>query len=188
MKPIRVVLADDHAVVREGLRAVLAAHPGVEVVGEAGTSPEAVARAAETTPDVLCLDLSMPGGGAAATIQQAKAASPGTRSLVLSMHDDPAYVRSALTAGADGYLLKATRVADLVQAISEVAAGKRVLDPAATQALFAQMRQADPLAELSSRERQVFAALARGRAMEEHVHLVDSVEEAVELMRTRGSG
>jgi two-component system response regulator NreC len=182
VKRIRVVLADDHAVVREGLRAVLAAHPDVEVVGEAGTGPEAVERAATAAPDVLCLDLSMPGGGAAATIQQVKAASPGTRILVLSMHDDPAYVRSALTAGADGYLLKTAAGTVLVGAVHRVARGEQVIDPALANVHAAPA--AGP-AVLSRREQEVIALIARGHTHQEIAERLFVSVKSIETYRAR---
>ena len=121
MNRTRVVLADDHAVLREGLRALIGSQPDLEVVAEAGTGPEAVDRVRDTAPRVLCLDLSMPGWGGAATIERVRAASPRTRVLVLTMHDDPAYIRVALAAGADGYVLKTTRAPDLLAAVRAVA-------------------------------------------------------------------
>jgi DNA-binding NarL/FixJ family response regulator len=161
---ISVLIVDDHAVVRQGLRALLESRPEVTVAGEAADGQSALEQARALRPDVVLLDLLLPDLSGVEVTERLRAEGLPCKVLILTSSLEDRLVAAAVRAGADGYLLKATRVADLVQAISEVAAGKRVLDPAATQALFAQMRQADPLAELSSREREVFAALARGRA------------------------
>jgi DNA-binding NarL/FixJ family response regulator len=161
---ISVLIVDDHAVVRQGLRALLESRPEVTVAGEAADGQSALEQARALRPDVVLLDLLLPDRSGVEVTERLRAEGLPCKVLILTSSLEDRLVAAAVRAGADGYLLKATRVADLVQAISEVAAGKRVLDPAATQALFAQMRQADPLAELSGREREVFAALARGRA------------------------
>jgi DNA-binding NarL/FixJ family response regulator len=161
---ISVLIVDDHAVVRQGLRALLESRPEVMVAGEAADGQSALEQARALRPDVVLLDLLLPDLSGVEVTERLRAEGLPCKVLILTSSLEDRLVAAAVRAGADGYLLKATRVADLVQAISEVAAGKRVLDPAATQALFAQMRQADPLAELSGREREVFAALARGRA------------------------
>jgi DNA-binding NarL/FixJ family response regulator len=161
---ISVLIVDDHAVVRQGLRALLESRPEVKVAGEAADGQSGLEQARALRPDVVLLDLLLPDLSGVEVTERLRAEGLPCKVLILTSSLEDRLVAAAVRAGADGYLLKATRVADLVQAISEVAAGKRVLDPAATQALFAQMRQADPLAELSSREREVFAALARGRA------------------------
>lgn len=161
---VSVLIVDDHAVVRQGLRALLESRPEVTVAGEAADGQGAIEQARALQPDVVLLDLLLPDLSGVEVTERLRAEGLPCKVLILTSSLDDRLVAAAVRAGADGYLLKATRVADLVHAIAEVAAGKRVLDPAATQALFAQMRQADPLAELSSREREVFAALARGRA------------------------
>jgi NarL family two-component system response regulator LiaR len=161
---IRVLIVDDHAVVRQGLRALLESRPELVVVGEAADGQGALDQARTLRPDVVLLDLLLPDLSGAEVTERLRTEGLPCKVLILTSSLEERLVAAAVRAGADGYLLKATRVADLVHAIAEVAAGKRVLDPAATQALFAQMRQADPLAELSGREREVFAALARGRA------------------------
>jgi NarL family two-component system response regulator LiaR len=161
---IRVLIVDDHAVVRQGLRALLESRPELVVVGEAADGQGALDQARTLRPDVVLLDLLLPDLSGAEVTERLRTEGLPCKVLILTSSLEERLVAAAVRAGADGYLLKATRVADLVHAIAEVAAGKRVLDPAATQALFAQLRQADPLAELSAREREVFAALARGRA------------------------
>lgn len=161
---IRVLIVDDHAVVRQGLRALLESRPELVVVGEAADGQDALEQARALRPDVVLLDLLLPDLSGAEVTERLRAAGLPCKVLILTSSLEDRLVTAAVRAGADGYLLKATRVADLVHAIAEVAAGRRVLDPAATQALFAQLRQTDPLAELSAREREVFAAMARGRA------------------------
>jgi DNA-binding NarL/FixJ family response regulator len=161
---IRVLIVDDHAVVRQGLRALLESRPEVVVVGDAADGQAALEQARALRPDVVLLDLLLPDLSGVEVTERLRAEGLPCKVLILTSSLEERLVAGAVRAGADGYLLKATRVADLVQAIVEVAAGRRVLDPAATQVLFAQLRQSDPLAELSAREREVFAALARGRA------------------------
>jgi two-component system, NarL family, response regulator NreC len=186
VKRIRVALADDHAVVREGLRALFASHADIEVVGEAGTGPAAVECAAETTPQVLCLDLSMPGSGVAATIQRVKSVSSQTRVLVLSMHDDPAYVRSALTAGADGYMLKTTASPVLLAAIRSVAKGEQTIDPALSDVLRGDrpVHTGGP-AVLSRREHEVISLLARGHTHHEIAERLFVSVKSIETYRAR---
>jgi DNA-binding NarL/FixJ family response regulator len=186
MTRIRVVLADDHSLVRDGLRSLLAARGDIEVVGEAGTGPEAVDLVAATLPRLLSLDLSMPGWGVAPTVARVKAASPATRVLVLTMHDDPAYVRSALAAGADGYVLKTTRAADLVAAIRAVAAGQRVVDPTLAGAVGdAPASTPEEHRTLSRREQDVLALLARGHTHQEIADRLHVSVKSVETYRAR---
>jgi two-component system, NarL family, response regulator NreC len=183
MNRAKVVLADDHAVLREGLRALINSQPDMEVVAEAGTGPEAVEKVRETGARVLCLDLSMPGWGSAATIERVRAASPRTRVLILTMHDDPAYVRSAVTAGADGYILKTTPVARLIAAIRDVAAGERVID-GPLQAYLDHSPDHSPTAgklQLSRREREVLELLSKGHT---HQEIADKLFVSVKTVET----
>lgn len=129
MKVIRVFLADDHGVLREGLRALLAAHPGVKVVGEAADGPGAVDGAASLRPDVVVMDVAMPGLNGAKATERLKKACPAVKVLALSAHEDKAYLRQLLEAGASGYVLKRAAAGDLVQAIRAVAGGGVYLDP-----------------------------------------------------------
>lgn len=159
MNRIDVVLADDHALLREGLRVLIGAQPDLAVVAEAGTGPDAVERVREFQPRVLCLDLSMPGWGLVPTIERARECSPRTKILVVTSHDDPAYARAALAAGANGYVLKSAASAELVAAIRTVAAGGTVLGASLQDAV------GEPTAtnrELSPRERELLALLAQG--------------------------
>jgi two-component system, NarL family, response regulator LiaR len=164
---IRVLIVDDHAVVRQGLRALLESRPELIVAGEAADGQSALEQARALRPDVVLLDLLLPDLSGVEVTERLRAEQLPCKVLILTSSLEDRLVAAAVKAGADGYLLKATRVAELVRAIKEVAQGKRVLDPAATQALFTQLTQTDPLAELSAREREVFAAMARGRANSE---------------------
>jgi two-component system response regulator NreC len=167
---IRVLLCDDHALVRSGLRRLIESEPRFEVVGEAADAEEAVAFVGHERPDVLLLDVVMPGRSGIEAIPDLIAASPETRILVLSMQDDPSYVRQAFSAGAKGYLLKEAADAELVQAIQDVAAGHRYVHPAlgarlaAAEANGHDRTAADPLSE---REHEVLRLLALGHTNQE---------------------
>jgi NarL family two-component system response regulator LiaR len=160
--PIRVLLVDDHAVVRQGLRLLLESSPDVEVVGEAEDGAAALRHAATLRPDVILLDLLMPGMDGIETIRRLRADGLPGEVLVLTASLDDHLVKGALQAGARGYVLKVSRPAELVEAVRRVARGEEALDPAAARALVQQLRGRDPLAGLTPREREVFDALARG--------------------------
>jgi DNA-binding NarL/FixJ family response regulator len=162
---IRVVLVDDHAVVRSGLRHVLDSAEGIEVVGEAGDSQHAIFEARAKQPDVILLDIVMPGRSGIETVPYMLKESPGGKVLILSMQDDPHYVREAFAAGASGYILKEAADTDLVTAVREVAAGGHYVHPAlgarmiSAEAEERKRADADPL---SDRERDVLRLLALG--------------------------
>lgn len=160
--PIRVLIVDDHAVVRQGLRALFDAQPEIVVAGEAADGATAQALARELAPDVILLDLLMPGMSGVDTIRRIRADNNVAKILVLTSSLDDQLVKQAVQAGAQGYVLKATRVAELMEAIKQVAAGKRTLDPAATYVLMQHLQEHDPIEELTARERSVFDGLARG--------------------------
>ncbi|MBK9709801.1 MAG: response regulator transcription factor [Kouleothrix sp.] len=164
MMTVRVLIVDDHAVVRQGLQALLTSRPEVQVVGEAAEGAQAVQLAQALRPDVILLDLLMPEMDGVAVLQQVRQIGLPSKILILSSSLDDERVLAAVRAGADGYILKASRVGELVQAIVRVAQGQRVLDPAVTQVLVDHLHGADPLASLSAREREVFDQLARGRS------------------------
>jgi DNA-binding NarL/FixJ family response regulator len=159
---IRVLLADDHPVVRAGLRGMLAAEPGIEVVGEAGSGPEAVALARAREHDVILMDLRMPLGDGLAATEQIMAADPEARVLVLTTYDNDADILRAVEAGAAGYLLKDTTPAALADGIRAAARGRTVLAPSVAERLVTHMRR--PAREsLSARETEILARVARGR-------------------------
>ena len=134
-RPIRVLICDDHAVLRAGLRALLALQPDLQVVGEAGDADSAVAAASDLHPDVILMDLAMPGGGVAAT-RRIAAGTAGARVLVLSQYDDEGYLQQALAAGAAGYALKRAADVELLAAVRAVAAGDVYLHPSLARALI----------------------------------------------------
>lgn len=163
---IRIALCDDHAVVRTGLRHILEAEPDLEVVGEAASAAEAVDVAVSTQPQVFVMDLGLPDRSGIAATADVCAVSPGTRVLVLTVHDDVAYLRRAFEAGAEGYLVKEAADVDLVQAVRQVAAGKQYVHPTLGAALLApevaSARPAGPGGELSEREVEVLVLIASG--------------------------
>jgi two-component system response regulator NreC len=182
---IRVLIADDHAILRSGLRLLIDAEPDLAVVGEAGDFAEAIRLATSLQPDVVTLDLSMPGGSGLASIERLRAAAPASRLIVLTMHDDPAYVRSALAVGASGYVAKSAADDALIGAIRSVHRGRLFVDvpsivggdvpgPAKTGA-------ETPLERLSAREREVLGLLALGhtnRAIAEQLGLSTKTVES----------
>jgi two-component system response regulator NreC len=167
---IRIVVVDDHAVVRSGLRLLLDAEADMEVVGEAGNARDAIFEVRSTSPDVVLLDVVMPGESGIEALPRVLGEAPGTRVLMLSMQDDPNYVREAFAAGASGYVLKEAVDAEVVAAIRDVAGGNRYVHPA----LGARMVAADAAAQaaaaadpLSDREREVLRMLALGHTNQE---------------------
>ncbi|MCW2882977.1 MAG: response regulator receiver protein [Sphaerisporangium sp.] len=158
---IRVLIVDDHPVVREGLRGMLDADPGISVAGEAGSGDEAVVRARELGPDVILMDLRMPGGDGVGAIARILAGRPESRVIVLTTYETDQDIVRAVEAGAAGYLMKDTSRADLIAAIFGAARGETVLSPSVATKLVTRMRA--PAAEsLSKRETEVLALVARG--------------------------
>ena len=190
MPRIRILLADDHTVVRQGLRKVLEERPDWEVVAEAGDGREAVRLAEQHKPDVAILDVAMPLlNGIEATRQIAKRV-PVTRILVLSMHADEAYVTQILQAGATGYLLKDSADVDLLQAVEEVAQGKSFFSPAIARVMLDDyVRQladkgiTDRYEALSSREREIFQLIAEAKTNKEIASLLNVSPSTVETHR-----
>lgn len=160
---IRLVIADDHAIVRAGLRAMFAAEADLQVVGEAADGRAAVDEVARCAPDVLLLDLSMPGLNGVEALRRLRSAAPSTRVLVLSMHGSPDYVRPALAAGAAGYLVKGAGLDHLLAALRSVAKGGTWLGPEAEAAMRARVEGPDDsLERLTPREREVLQRVAEG--------------------------
>src|SRR2546421_2153818 len=165
MSPIRVLIADDHAVLRSGLRMLLEAQPDVEIAGEAGDGTEVSQQALALQPDVVLMDLTMPGPHSGEVIRQVVRAAPKTRVLILTMHDDPAYLASALAAGAAGYVVKKVADSELLIAIRAVHAGRTFVD--LTQTLTAppgqrKSRRGKQPTELSRRGRGGVPVVAQG--------------------------
>ena len=167
---ISVVLIDDHAVVRSGIRLLLDRQDDIEVVGEAGNAKDALFRARALKPDVILLDVVMPGESGIDVLPRLLDESPETKVLVLSMQDDPSYVREAFAAGAQGYVLKEAADEEVVSAVREIAKGGRYVHPtlgARMVAAEAEERAAADADPLSERERDVLRLLALGHTNQE---------------------
>jgi two-component system invasion response regulator UvrY len=166
---IRVMLVDDHAVVRTGFRLLLQSVPDLSVVGEAESGEAACQHYAELTPDVVVMDLAMPGMGGLEALRRIRARHPQARILALSAHDDVMHARRALKEGAMGFLSKRGAPETLIEAVTAVAAGKRYIDPSLAQKLA--LAEVDgtgksPLEQLSEREFEVFIRLAGGATVQ----------------------
>jgi len=166
---IRILLADDHALVRHGFRMILAAQPDMEIAGEAGNGREAVELAASLRPDVVVMDVTMPELNGIEATRRLTADNPHIRVVALSMHKDSVYVREILRAGARGYLLKDSVADDLVAAVRAVAGGEGYLSPAISNAVLDDYRKhvTNAIDLLSSREREVLQMLAEGKTNKE---------------------
>jgi two-component system response regulator NreC len=167
---IRAVVVDDHAVVRSGIKLLLEREEDIEVVGEAGNAKDAIFRARALKPDVMLLDVVMPGESGIDVLPKLLKESPETKVLVLSMQDDPNYVREAFAAGAAGYVLKEAADEEVVSAIREIADGGRYVHPALGARMVAADAEARAAAEadpLSDREREVLRLLALGHTNQE---------------------
>ena len=166
--PIRVIIAEDHTLVREGTREILEREQDIQVVGEAARGDDAVRQALEHNPDVLLMDMRMPGMNGIEATREVTAQAPSVKVLILSAHEDEDYVREALAVGASGYLLKTAPGRELVEGIRAVASGSTILSPELTRKL-AQVRLEPARASdrLSSREFAVLRLIAQGRANKE---------------------
>ena len=172
MTKIRILLVDDHAILRAGVRALLEMQRDFEVVGEASDGPSAITRALELQPDVALMDIGMPGMYGLAATREILASSPQTRVLFLTQHENKEYVLPALKLGASGYVLKRAEGDELITAIRTVHAGGTFLDPAIAGTLISEVNRngkvpADPLVSLSEREREVLVMLARGETYQQ---------------------
>lgn len=184
---IRVLLADDHAIVREGLRALLEREPDMAVVAEAGDGREALRLAQETRPDVAAMDLSMPLLNGLEAARQMASWERGPRSILLTMHAEDRYVLEALRAGVRGYVLKKQAAADLVRAIREVASGSAYLSPGISIAVADAIRSSGPPPEasLTAREREVLQLVAEGKTTKEIAGILGVSVKTADAHRTR---
>ncbi|MBM3754139.1 MAG: response regulator transcription factor [Acidobacteria bacterium] len=186
-KKIRILLADDHAVVRQGFRMILGAQPDMEIVGEAGNGREAVEMSQGLQPDVVVMDVAMPELNGIEATRRMGDAAPHARVLALSMHKDSVYVREILRAGARGYLLKDSIDVDLLAAVRAVAKGEGFLSPAVSDSVLDDYRKhvTDPLDLLSSREREVLQLIAEGKTNKEIAGLLNLSVYTVDAHRGR---
>ncbi len=187
MKRIRILLADDHAVVRQGFKMILSAQPDMEIVGEAGNGREAVELAGQLHPDIIVMDVAMPELNGIEATRRLAASEPHCRVVALSMHKDSVYVREILRAGARGYLLKDSPSPDLLAAVRAVASGEGYLSPAVSDAVLNDYRRhvTNPVDLLSSREREVLQMLAEGKTNKEIAGILNLSVYTVDAHRGR---
>ncbi|MBL8113300.1 MAG: response regulator transcription factor [Acidobacteria bacterium] len=173
---IRVVLADDHALLRDGLRALLARAEDIEVVGEASDGREAIAVCERLSPDVIVLDIAMPGLGGLEAATEIRKSQPSVKVLVLTQYEDREYVRRFLKIGISGYVLKRAAASDLTSAIRSASRGGLVLDPAIARDALVESEgpsvSEDPYELLTDREKQVLRLVAEGRSNKEVASLL----------------
>lgn len=186
-KKTRILLADDHAVVRQGFRMILGAQADMEIVGEAGNGREAVTMSEQLKPDVVVMDVAMPELNGIEATRRVTEANPHTRVLALSMHKDSVYVREILRAGARGYLLKDSVDVDLLAAVRAVAKGEGYLSPGVSDTVLSDYRKhvTDPLDLLSSREREVLQLIAEGKTNKDIAALLNLSVYTVDAHRGR---
>ena len=187
MKRIRILLADDHAVVRQGFKMILGAQPDMEIVGEAANGREAVELSEQLKPDLVVMDVAMPELNGIEATRRIAGSVPHARVIALSMYKDSVYVREVLRAGARGYLLKDSGAGDLVSADRAVARGEGYLSPAISNAVLDDYRRhvTNPVDLLTTREREVLQMLAEGKTNKEIATILDLSVYTVDAHRGR---
>lgn len=190
MAEVRVFLADDHAIVRGGLKALIDAQPGMVVVGEAADGLETCALVATLQPDVVVMDVSMPGLTGSLATERLRRECPAVKVLALTVHEDKGYIRQLLTAGASGYALKRAAPEELIRAIQVVAAGGMYLDPTVAVKVVGgfvkpPVKGAAKTCELSEREAEVAKLTAAGHGNKEIAARLDLSVKTVETYRAR---
>lgn len=185
MSSIRILVCDDHAMVRAGICALIEQQPDMNVVGEATDGDDAIAKAARLRPDVILLDLSMPGRTGLSAIQELRERCPDTRILCVTMHDDPAYARRAHAYGATGYLLKSAGDGELVAAIRAVSANIQHYSTSVSPRRESGRYELATLEQLSGREREVLAHLAHGHTQREIGDMLGLSVKTVQTYRAR---
>ncbi len=186
---ITTVVADDHGIVREGLRRLIDAEPDLDVCGEAADGREVLEEVARKRPDVVVLDITMPRLGGLETLQRLRSQHGDTKVILLSVHGDSSFIQSAVALGADGYVLKDGRAAEIVTAIREVMKGGSYFSPAVAREIVEQLRNPrpvdeDPFARLSAREREVLQRIAEGLSAKEIAVDLDVSTKTIEAHRT----
>jgi DNA-binding NarL/FixJ family response regulator len=184
-----VLVADDHGVVREGLRRLIEAEPDLTVCAEAGDGREVLEQVEERRPDVVVLDITMPRMGGLETLQRLRAKHPQVKAILLSVHSDPPFIQSAVSLGADGYVLKNGRTSEIVSAIRAVTRGGSYFSPAVAREIVEQLRApqkaaAEPFSLLSGREREVLHLIAEGKSAKEIAAELRISAKTVEAHRT----
>lgn len=189
MKTLQILIADDHTVIREGLKVLLDAQPDLRVIGEAARGEEACKLAVELQPDVIIMDVSMPGLGGAGATKRLKELCPSIKVLALSAFEDEVYVRQLLSSGASGYVLKRTAAGEIARAIRVVADGGLYLDPFVAGKVASSPAKGQSSAggaeSLSDREREVLRFIARGFTNKEVANLLGVSIKTVETYKTR---
>jgi two-component system, NarL family, response regulator NreC len=187
MKRIRILLVDDHALVRQGFKMILVAQADMEIVGEAGNGREAIQLAEELRPDIVVMDVAMPELNGIEATRRLLASLPHTRVIALSMHKDSVYVREILRAGARGYLLKDSPAGDLVSAVRSVASGESYLSPGVSNAVLDDYRRhvTNPIDLLTTREREVLQMIAEGKTNKEIAGVLNLSVYTVDAHRGR---
>jgi DNA-binding NarL/FixJ family response regulator len=189
MRLLKIFIADDHALIREGLKRLVDSAPDLEVIGEAADGAQACTRVAALRPDVLLLDLSMPRMSGVEAARQITRECPDTKVLGLTVHEDPSYLRELLEAGAAGYVLKRSAPDELVSAIRSVAQGGVYVDPRVASVLIGSVTQStrvgSNLVDLSSREVEVTRLLARGYSNKEIAAQLNLSVKTVETYKAR---
>lgn len=186
MNVLRVMLADDHAVVRSGLRRLLEQGGSMEVVAEAESGEQAYQTFCDCLPDVLVMDMSMPGMGGLESLRRILSRHPGARIVIFSMHENAAFATQALSSGARGYVVKSGAADDLLKAVRDAAAGKTWISPSVAQSIALQTLSGDddPMRRLSSREFEVFRLLAEGHAVESIAEMLKISQKTVANYQT----
>jgi two-component system response regulator NreC len=185
---IRVLIADDHTILREGLRKLLSEEPDIDVVGEAADGHQAVKKAEELKPDVILLDLAMPGMNGIAAAKRLRTAAPGSKILILTVHQEEEYVYETLRAGATGYVLKDAAAPDLVGAIRKAALGEVYLSPEVSRLVVKEEGRAEIKTvsqELTNREREICKLLAEGHTVPEIAKMISISRKTVDVHKTR---
>lgn len=189
MSKLRILIADDHPMLRSGLRGLIAAQPDMDVVGEASDGAAAIQMASDIKPDIVVMDVSMPGMGGAEATEQVRRQCEGVKVLALTAHEERGYVQKLMRAGASGYVIKRAAADDLVRAIRAVAAGETYIDPAVAGLLVTYLPPTQdlvPAVELSERECEVLQRIARGHPVKQIAGALDITVRTVETYKSRG--